>query len=88
MQRPCPLCCAEKETHWYYEDERIWIADCSICDVPMVVLKKHGLGDEDDLSFMESMAKSMFGDGCWIDYYMRLIPDHRHFHIRHWTKMP
>src|SRR3989304_137784 len=79
LERRCPLCRAEKLSHWYYEDDLIWIADCVICGVPMVVLKQHGLGTEHDLEFMVGKAKYFFGDGCWIDYYMRLIPDHRHF---------
>ncbi|MDO8674185.1 MAG: hypothetical protein Q7O66_22470 [Dehalococcoidia bacterium] len=88
MEANCPLCHAKKMSRWYHEDERLWIADCVICEVPMVVLKEHSMGSEDDLDHMVRTAKDLFGDDCWIDDIMRLIPDHRHFHVRYWTRMP
>ena len=33
----CELCEAAHLTTWYHDDEVCWIADCEICDVPMVV---------------------------------------------------
>ena len=29
-------------TDWYHEDEVCWVADCEVCDVPMVVWREHG----------------------------------------------
>lgn len=84
----CELCSADKLTHWYYEDERIWVADCIICWVPMVVLKAHSLGTKEDFDHMVATAKELFGEDCWIDPYMRLIPDHRHFHVRGYRRTP
>lgn len=78
----CPLCAAEKITRWYYEDERIWVADCLVCWVPMVVLKEHGLGTRAQFDYMVLKARELFGDDCYLDPHMRLIPDHRHFHVR------
>jgi len=41
--RDCMLCRAERITPWYHEDERCWIAQCEICEVPMVVWRSHGV---------------------------------------------
>ena len=38
----CDLCRAVRMTHWYHEDEVCWIAECDVCDVPMVVWRWHG----------------------------------------------
>src|ERR1700691_747488 len=38
----CDLCEAARMTAWYVEDDVCWIADCEICDVPMVVWRSHG----------------------------------------------
>lgn len=84
----CDLCVAEKITPWYYEDERVWVADCIYCWVPMVVLKEHGLGTQEDYKYMVAKAKELFGEDCYIDAHMGLIPDHRHFHVRRIRKMP
>ena len=37
----CDLCEAAQITPWHYEDDVCWIADCEVCDVPMVVWKSH-----------------------------------------------
>lgn len=84
----CELCSAEKLTRWYYEDELIWVADCIICWVPMVVLKKHTLGTKEDFDHMVAKARELFGQDCWIDPEMRRIPDHRHFHVRGFRSLP
>jgi hypothetical protein len=33
----CDLCRAVRMTSWYHEDDVCWIAECDVCDVPMVV---------------------------------------------------
>src|SRR5881628_1576145 len=38
----CDLCRAARITPWHYEDEICWIAECEICEVPMVVWRYHG----------------------------------------------
>ena len=38
----CDLCRAKKITPWYHEDEVCWIAECDVCDTPMVVWRRHG----------------------------------------------
>src|SRR5205085_1876650 len=38
----CELCEAARITPWHHEDEVCWVADCEICDVPMVVWRRHG----------------------------------------------
>ncbi|HEU0166279.1 MAG TPA: hypothetical protein VFS62_00775 [Chloroflexota bacterium] len=84
--KPCDLCQAAKITPWYYEDEVCWIAECEICETPMVVWRQHGINPpEDDLKHMharlEAVAEAYFGD-IWIDDHMRNIPDHYHAHGR------
>ncbi len=38
----CDLCEAAHISPWHHEDDVCWVADCEVCDVPMVVWKHHG----------------------------------------------
>ena len=87
--RHCDLCEAARMTTWYHEDEVCWVADCEVCDTPMVVWQRHGAEPPDDevkhmLSALSQVAADRFGgDGtCTIDPVMRQIPDHFHAHAR------
>ena len=44
----CDLCEAAKITHWFHEDDVCWIAECEICDTPMVVWRWHGIDPTED----------------------------------------
>jgi hypothetical protein len=84
--RPCELCAAARITPWYYEDEICWIAECEICETPMVVWRSHGV--EPPAAELEHMharlrdvAAAHFGP-IYIDDFMRNIPDHYHAHGR------
>ena len=87
-RRPgCELCDAERMTHWYLEDDLCWVADCDICDTPMVVWWSHGLPSEDVeselLTRLRDVASRLYGpDGFWVDGFRRNIPDHWHAHAR------
>src|SRR6185503_18512804 len=49
----CDLCEAARITHWFHEDEVCWIAECEICDTPMVVWRWHGIDPSaEDLAHM------------------------------------
>jgi hypothetical protein len=84
----CELCEAARMTTWYHEDDVCWVADCEVCDVPMVVWKQHGPSPADDqrshmLDALRSVASARYGpDGFSIDPVMRQIPDHFHAHAR------
>jgi hypothetical protein len=84
----CDLCEAAPLTPWYHEDETCWIADCEVCDVPMVVWRSHGAeppaSDVDHmLARLGEVADARFGaDGWYFDRVMRQIPDHFHAHAR------
>jgi hypothetical protein len=84
----CPLCEAARLTHRYHEDELCWVADCEVCDVPMVVWRWHGASPppaevEHMLARLEEAATSRFGPGGFrLDPVMRQIPDHYHAHAR------
>ena len=82
----CDLCEAARLTAWYHEDEVCWVADCEICDVPMVVWKRHGTDPpEEDLAHMKAMLERVALDRFdeWaIDPVRRQIPDHWHAHGR------
>ena len=74
-------------THWYIEDEDCWIADCDICDTPMVVWWNHGMPESDLetrlLERLRTVAGTLYGEEqYWIDSYRRNIPDHWHAHAR------
>lgn len=84
----CELCEAARFTHWYYEDELCWVADCEVCATPMVVWKRHGT--EPPAAELEAMlarlieaGEERFGPGGGVvDQVMRQIPDHFHAHYR------
>jgi hypothetical protein len=84
----CELCQAARITTWYHEDDVCWVADCEVCDVPMVVWKRHGSqppdGDvEHMLDQLRRAAGSRFGSVEFsVDRVMRQIPDHFHAHAR------
>jgi hypothetical protein len=79
-------------TPWYHEDEVCWVADCEVCDVPMVVWNHHGAEPppellEHMLAELERAAGERFGVGEFtVDRVMRQIPAHFHAHARdrHW----
>ena len=84
----CELCAADRFTHWYFEDEICWVADCEACSVPMVVWKHHGT-DPDDAAIehmhtrLAEAAVLRFGNDLWqIDGQMRQVPSHFHAHAR------
>jgi hypothetical protein len=83
----CDLCRAEKITRWYHEDELCWIAECTICATPMVVLRTHH--KRPDAAVLEALHQRLaevvgefFTFEHWIDDEMRRIPDHYHAHAR------
>lgn len=84
----CELCEAARFTHWYAEDDVCWVADCEVCNVPMVVWRSHGTEPTPaELRHMhEKLATAgdeRFGGGGWtLDGDMRTIPDHFHAHAR------
>ena len=86
--RACELCEAARITPWHHEDEICWVADCEVCDVPMVVWKRHGIDPPADelehmLGELGRVARRRFGDEAYsIDRVMRQIPDHFHAHAR------
>ena len=75
-------------TEWYHEDDVCWVADCEICDVPMVVWREHGASPPEDalehmLARLTEVADRRFGAEGWsVDRVMRQIPDHFHAHAR------
>lgn len=89
MRAPgCDLCEAAPLTTWYHEDQICWVADCEVCNVPMVVWRSHGaVPPEPELHHMlgrlEEVAGAVFqGEPYKIDRVMRQIPDHFHAHAR------
>jgi len=84
----CELCEAKVVSTRYFEDELCWIADCTICLVPMVVWRVHDARPSDEvkvalLARLAGVANAEFGEGGWrVDDHMRNIPDHYHAHAR------
>jgi hypothetical protein len=82
----CDLCRARRMTPWYHEDDICWIAECDVCDVPMVVWRWHGTEPpaehrEHMLARLGEVATARIGP-YWLDDVMRNIPDHFHVHAR------
>ncbi len=86
--RACLLCQAERITPWHHEDEACWIADCSVCGVPMVVWRQHDPNPPAEIrahlvTELARVADVRLGAGSYrIDQVMRRIPDHFHAHAR------
>ena len=87
-QDGCDLCEAARYTHWYFEDEICWIADCEICSTPMVVWRWHGTEPPADhvdhmIERLREVSADRFGPEDFdIDRNMRQIPTHFHAHSR------
>ncbi len=82
----CDLCRAEKLTPWFHEDDICWIAECEICEVPMVVWRWHGTTPPaEHVDHMRErlgeIAVVQLGE-YYVDGHMRNIPDHYHAHAR------
>jgi len=82
----CDLCRAERRTRWYHEDDVCWIAECEICEVPMVVWRFHGTAPPAEhrahmMDRLHDVAVKEFGE-FYVDDHMRNIPDHYHAHGR------
>jgi hypothetical protein len=88
MSGHCDLCEAAVITKRHYEDAICWIADCEICQVPMVVWREHNPKPSDLVKHelherLGEVADEALGEGNWtIDDHMRNIPDHYHAHAR------
>ena len=88
MSERCELCEAARFTTWYYEDDLCWVADCEVCDVPMVVWREHGASPPEEsldlmIGHLTRVATERFGpEGFRVDAVMRQIPDHFHAHAR------
>ena len=82
----CDLCRAERMTPWYHEDEICWVAECDVCETPMVVWRWHGVTPPDDhLRHMQERLRAVAAERVgefWVDGHMRNIPDHFHAHAR------
>lgn len=84
----CELCEAARFTHWYFEDDVCWVADCESCGTPMVVWQRHGTEPpahevEHMLGRLTAAAERRFGAGvAQIDRVMRQVPEHFHAHAR------
>jgi hypothetical protein len=82
----CDLCRAVRMTPWYHEDDVCWIAECDMCDVPMVVWRWHGTAPppehvEHMRARLHEVATARIGE-YYVDDVMRNIPDHWHAHAR------
>jgi len=83
----CDLCAAARITEWFHEDDVCWIAECTICDVPMVVWRHHGTAPPvEHLEHMHEQLARVARDTLTVEHYvddhMRNIPDHYHAHAR------
>jgi hypothetical protein len=83
----CPLCVAEQRTAWLYADDVCWVALCSTCGVPMVVLRRHTTeptpAEKRHMldALISSVRKSCTGP-IRITSDMRTHPEHYHLHAR------
>ena len=77
----CDLCNLEHKTRWYHADDKIIICDCSTCNIPMVVLRRHTMKPtEEEVEHIRSVSKRLFGDVVF-RVNQRRIPDHLHWHL-------
>lgn len=83
----CLLCQAAHITPWYVDDDLCWVAECTICVLPMVVLRAHVADPGAELKAelhrrLGDVVGEHFTFEHWIDDEMRRIPDHYHAHAR------
>ena len=83
----CALCEEARITTWFHEDDVCWIAECEICDVPMVVWRHHGVQPPEVdrvhmLGELARIARLTLTVEHYVDDHMRNIPDHYHAHAR------
>lgn len=81
----CPLCEMEQETHWYYEDDNLVIADAVGTGKPFVVVKGHtdpaSITDLLIHADIKPIVEEIFGEHD-LEERMNHIEDHWHAHIR------
>ena len=76
--KDCDLCKALKLTPWFWEDDICWIAECEICETPMVVWRYHGTAPPaDHVAHMRErlaeVATAQLGE-FWVDGHMGISP--------------
>lgn len=94
MTENCSLCRLVEGnviTKKYYEDDEWLIVDCKVCQVPMLVSKKHISYTHLTLIELEKIFRG-YKDNKWfipvkhdnyyVDCKMRAIPSHFHCHYR------
>src|SRR3954465_15174092 len=83
----CLLCKAEHITPWYLDDDMCWIAECTICTLPMVVWREHDPNPSPEVkaelpSRLAGVVDEHWLFEHWVDDEMRRIPNHYHAHAR------
>jgi len=76
----CPLCRGKKLSEWFWNDEVCWVAECTHCHQPMIVLNHHGEPTEKELQHMKIVSKKLFPDKGWRGV-RRQIQGHFHEHL-------
>ena len=87
MSDGCELCDAARLTHWFYEDDVCWVAECESCNVPMVVWKRHDPEPPDEVraelhARLAAVVVEHYLDEHFVDDRLRTIPTHYHAHAR------
>lgn len=77
----CPLCERKKLSHWYYEDDLIWVANCTFHKVPMIILKRHSLEPNEEEWARILEVKNRLFPTLRFRSYMGRIRDHWHDHL-------
>ena len=84
MKSICKLCSLvlSDEVTIYYEDDIAYYCECSMCGIPMIVLKEHGKLKIDDPTHGQIVktARIIF-PGCTIKQGKNHDEDHWHNHI-------
>jgi len=77
----CSLCKHERITHHYFEDERVWIANCAVHGTPMWVLKRHvSQPAPEEVEYGRQKCRELFGENIRFRG-PQTIRDHYHEHI-------
>jgi len=81
VQQDCMLCEMEERTKWYYEDERLVIAE-KITDGPFVVWKEHKEEiAKEEREYVEETVTEFAGDDYTLTVLMNICKHHWHAHI-------
>lgn len=78
----CELCFLPKISNWYFDRSDYAILDCPVCGARMIILKRHGI-DDDDADMMGKITREVYSkENCELFDKPCFDVNHSYQHIR------